>query len=270
MRISIIIPTYNEENYLPELLESIKNQNFTDYEIIIADNNSTDDTVKIAKDYNCKIVNGGLPAIGRNNGAEIAKGDILIFLDSDLVLTENYLEEVVNEFDEKNLGIAITQMVPLSNKLKDKILHTLANKFMIMVERIKPHGAGCYGIIVKRQLHEESGGFDESLTFGEDTEYIERIGKIEKFKVLRKPRIGVSTRRLEEEGLYNLIKIYGKSTINDFKGKRTSAQELNYGFEHDTPNKEKENKSKIETTNPKNKPLSIREKKDLHYSIINY
>jgi hypothetical protein len=62
---------------------------------------------------------------------------------------------------------------------------------------------------------------------------VERLAKLEEFKVLRKPRICVSTRRLEEEGLYSLLKTYGKSTFNDFRGKRTSAEELNYGFGHD-------------------------------------
>ena len=253
MKVSIIIPTYNEENYLPPLLKSIKEQKFNDYEVIIADNNSLDRTVDIAKDYGCKVVSGGLPAVGRNNGAKVATGDILIFLDSDLMLTRNYLEEVVDEFEEEGLGISITQMTPLSKNKRDIILHDFANWFMIAVENIKPHGAGCYGIIVKKDLHERIGGFDESLNFGEDTDYIEPISKIDKFKVLRKPRIGVSTRRLEEEGLYNLLKIYGKSTFNDFRGRKTSAEELNYGFGHDpiTP-LEKEDLDKITASSSAN------------------
>lgn len=232
MIISIIIPTFNEEEYLPILLKSIEEQNFNDYEIIVADANSTDKTREIAEEYNCKIVKGGLPGIGRNNGAKVALGKYLLFLDSDLKLTENYLKDLIEEFEFEKLGIAITQMEALSEKKEDKILHDLANWFMIAVENIKPHGAGCYGIISKKSLHEECGGFDESLNFGEDTDYIERLAKKEPFKVLRKPRIGVSTRRLEEEGLYTLLYQYGKSTVNDFRGKRTSAEELNYSFGH--------------------------------------
>ena len=81
-------------------------------------------------------------------------------------------------------------------------------------------------------MHECCGGFDEELTFGEDTEYIERLAKKERFKVLRNAKIGVSTRRLEEEGLATLAKQYGKSTVNDFLGIRTEASDLNYGFDH--------------------------------------
>ncbi len=242
MILSIIIPTFNEEEYLPILLESIKEQNFEDYEVIVADADSTDKTREIAEEYGCKIVEGGLPGVGRNNGAKIAKGELLLFLDSDLKLTEDYLRNVVYEFKMERLGIAITQMEPLSGKAEDKILHNLANLFMKSVENIKPHGAGCYGIIVKKELHEKCGGFDEGLTFGEDSEYIARLGKIEQFKVLRNAKIGVSTRRLEEDGLEQLIQQYGKSTINDFLGEKTDAEELNYTFDHQKQSNKKSNR----------------------------
>ena len=233
MIFSIIIPTYNEEEYLPVLLKSIKSQSFDDYEVIVADANSTDKTREIAKDYGCIVVDGGLPGVGRNKGAEVAKGDYLLFLDSDLMLTDDYLRDVLYEFRMEKLGIAITQMLPMSKKIEDKLFHDFANHFMISVENIKPHGAGCYGIIAKKELHDACGGFDESLTFGEDTDYIERLAKKDKFKVLRNAKVGVSTRRLEEEGIETLIRQYGKSTVNDFLGKRTSAEELDYGFEHE-------------------------------------
>lgn len=232
MKISIIIPAFNEEEYLPILLESIEEQSYKDYEIIVADANSIDNTVEIAKSYNCKIVEGGLPGKGRNNGAKIAKGELLLFLDSDLMLTKDYLLEMVDEFTDEELGIGITQMEPLSERREDKILHNLANWFMIASEKIKPHGAGCYGIISKKTLHDSCGGFNENLNFGEDTDYIERLAKVEPFKVLRKPKIIVSTRRLEEEGLYTLLMQYGKSTVNDFRGLKTDAKEINYIFGH--------------------------------------
>ena len=232
MIISIIIPTYNEEDYLPNLLDSIKRQNFDGYEVIVADANSTDRTREIAESYGCIVVDGGLPAVGRNNGARVAKGEYLLFLDSDLELTDDYLRDVLYEFRMEHLGIAITKMKPMSDKIEDKIFHDFANYFMIGVENIKPHGAGCYGIITKKSLHDECGGFDESLTFGEDTDYIERLAEKERFKVLRNAKIGVSTRRLEEEGIVTLIRQYGKSTVNDFLGKRTDAEDINYNFGH--------------------------------------
>ena len=232
MILSIIIPTYNEEEYLPALLESIKKQSFDDYEIIVADANSTDKTREIAQSYGCIVVDGGLPAIGRNNGAKVAKGEYLLFLDSDLELTDDYLRDALYEFRMERLGIAITQMTPKSKKIEDKLYHDFANQFMISVENIKPHGAGCYGIIARKELHDKCNGFDETLNFGEDTDYIERLAKKDRFKVIRNAKVGVSTRRLEEEGIETLIRQYGRSTVNDFLGKRTDANDLNYDFDH--------------------------------------
>ena len=151
---SIIIPTYNEEDYLPVLLDSIKEQDFDDYEVIVADANSTDRTREIAEEYGCIVVEGGLPGVGRNNGAKVAQGEYLLFLDSDLQLTEDYLRDVLYEIQIEKAGIAITQMKPMSNKVQDKLFHDFANYFMIGVEKIKPHGAGCFVIIAKRELHE--------------------------------------------------------------------------------------------------------------------
>ena len=233
MKISIIIPTYNEEEYLPKLLYSIKEQEFNDYEIIIADAGSRDRTTEIAESYDCKVIEGGLPALGRNNGAKIALGEFLLFLDSDVVLSAGYLESAIEEFEENELGIAITQIIPLSDKSIDKVLHKFANFFMKRVESIKPHGAGCCGILTTKDIHEKADGFDESMNFGEDSDYIERIGKIHSFKVLRNPRLLVSTRRLEKEGLKDLAFKYTKSTIYDFWGKKISAEDLDYKFGHE-------------------------------------
>ncbi|MCC7560846.1 MAG: glycosyltransferase [Methanobacterium sp.] len=232
MKLSIIIPTFNEENYLPHLLESIKRQDFSDYEVIVADAGSEDSTKDIAQEWGCKVVEGGLPAVGRNRGAEAARGEYLLFLDSDVILTRDYLELCLEEFQKRKLGIAITQIAPLSDTFLNKITHDLANFFMKRVENIKPHGAGCYGIITTRNLHYEVEGFDEDLDFGEDTDYIERIGAISQFKVLRSPKLLVSTRRLQEEGMRNVVLKYAKSTFYQFRGKQITAEDLDYTFGH--------------------------------------
>ena len=232
MKLSIIIPTFNEESYLPHLLESIKRQDFSDYEVIVADAGSKDNTGDIAHEWGCKVVEGGLPSVGRNRGAEAASGEYLLFLDSDVILTRDYLELCLDEFEKRELGIAITQIAPLSDSFLNKITHDLANFFMKRVENIKPHGAGCYGIITTKKLHNEVEGFDEDLDFGEDTDYIERIGSISQFKVLRSPKLLVSTRRLQEEGLRNVAFKYAKSTFYQFRGKQITAEDLDYTFGH--------------------------------------
>lgn len=89
MRFSIIVPTYNLENYIKKSLESILNQTFTDYEIIIIDDGSTDKTVEIIQnyvDYRIKLLHAPrlkAPGLVRNIGLEIASGEYILFLDGD-------------------------------------------------------------------------------------------------------------------------------------------------------------------------------------------
>ena len=91
--ISIIIPTLNEEDYILTLLKNLKHQTYKNFEIIIADAFSKDKTREIAEKFKAKIVNGGTPSIGRNNGASAARGEILIFFDADVEIKTNYLEK---------------------------------------------------------------------------------------------------------------------------------------------------------------------------------
>ena len=67
--ISIVIPTLNESEYLPKLLDSIKKQTFTDYEVIVADAGSKDGTVEAAEKEGALVGAGGMPGVGRNRGA---------------------------------------------------------------------------------------------------------------------------------------------------------------------------------------------------------
>ena len=107
MKISIIIPVYNSSLTLKECLEAIFNSNFKNFEVIVISDNSTDNSVGIAKQYQCKIIelseNKG-PAFARNEGAKISEGDILLFVDSDVIIKKdalNYLSEkfLQNEID---------------------------------------------------------------------------------------------------------------------------------------------------------------------------
>ena len=92
MKVSIIIPVYNASLTLNECLGAIFDSSFKDFEVIVVSDNSSDNSVEIAKTYNCKILelkeNRG-PSFARNKGAEIAESDILLFLDSDIILKKN-------------------------------------------------------------------------------------------------------------------------------------------------------------------------------------
>ena len=84
-KFSIIVPVYNVENYIKKCLDSIFDQTYKDYEVIVVNDGTKDNSMNIVNNYKVKIVtqkNQGLSA-ARNHGVEKAKGEYLIFLDSD-------------------------------------------------------------------------------------------------------------------------------------------------------------------------------------------
>jgi len=228
--ISIIIPTLNEEMFLPKLLISIKGQNYKDYEIIVADNNSKDKTRKIAKEYGCKVVKGGLPAVGRNNGAKIAKGDYLLFLDSDVVLFDrNFLHKIVKEIQEKKADVGTCKAKPIDSNIIDIISHAWVNTYMAMVQKIKPHVWGTC-MFASRDIFDNIGGFNSRFRVGEDMDFGRRAAKVGKFKVLNL-YFGSSVRRFRKEGYLKGALTYTKVGISFFfnKAKKDDSDFKFYG-----------------------------------------
>jgi len=203
--LSIIIPSLNEEKYLGLLLESIKRQGFSDYEIILADAGSTDKTLKIAKQYNCKIIAGGLPARGRNEGAKVAKGDVIFFCDADVILPDNFFEKALAEFKARNLEVASFGITPLPKKIiTTAILNICYNYPARILEKILPHAATA--ILVKKDLFGKSGGFDEDIKLSEDHYLVRYVQKKFKAKVgiIKSVNILVSDRRFKTDGWLNI------------------------------------------------------------------
>ncbi len=94
---SIIIPVYNVEKYIKKCLDSVFSQTDKDFEVIVVNDGTKDNSMDIVKKYDVKIINQknqGLSA-ARNLGFEVAKGDYLWFVDSDDWLRDNSLAEVI-------------------------------------------------------------------------------------------------------------------------------------------------------------------------------
>lgn len=199
--LSIIIPALNEENYLPLLLKSIKKQDFKDYEIIVADAGSKDKTTDIAKEYSCKVVSGGLPAKGRNNGANAAEGSLLFFCDADVILPDNFFEKSLREFKLRQLDLASFCLVPIpENRISSFFVNIFYNQPIVLLENALPHSAT--GIFVKKDVFEKLGGFDEDVKLAED-HYLSRQAKRltnVKLGIIKSTKIFVSDRRFKKEG----------------------------------------------------------------------
>jgi len=231
--LSIIIPTLNEEKYIKASLNSIKKQIFNgEYEIIVADFNSKDKTVEIAKSFGCKITSGGLPAKGRNEAAKIAKGDIFLFMDGDTILPDGFLEKSISEFEQRKLDIAGFPIVlnEQDNFLKfgfDIFFNWFPAKF---AGDSIPYSIS--SILVRKEIHQKIGGFDESIKIGEDIFYGREGAKIGRFGLIKSCYIIFSARRFDEDGLFHTIFkeiLYEIYTI--FFGKVTS-NIFNYQFNH--------------------------------------
>ncbi|MCK5490897.1 MAG: glycosyltransferase [Candidatus Pacebacteria bacterium] len=231
MILSIIIPTKNEEVFLPKLLESIHKQTFQDYEIIVADNKSKDKTPEIAKQYGCVLTQGGMPGSGRNLGAQISKGEILLFLDSDTELgNEFFLELLVEEFQDQKLDCAVPQVF-LEGKFLDKLYYAFWNILVMIFQKISPF-AGGWCIFARKEMHDKINGFDERIVLGEDSDYAKRIGKIGKFRMMKGSKVKVSPRRFAKEGhLKIIIQSIGVGIYWAIKGKDDKGNRFGYNFD---------------------------------------
>lgn len=205
-KLSIVIPTLNEEKYLPRLLDSIKSQRFSDYEIIVSDGQSTDKTVDIAKANGCRFIvsDKKSPAHQRNEGAKVAAGETILFLDADNVLPANFLDKAVAEFAGKRLDVAGFYLNFNSPKPIYYLFTTFYNIGCFMFQLFCPVSVGV-GIMVKKESHIKAKGFDESIFIGEDYDYTKRISKSGKYRMISSTYLNFSVRRLEKEGVFKVL-----------------------------------------------------------------
>ena len=235
--LSIIIPALNEEEYLPVLLDSVKRQGFQDCEIIVADAGSEDKTPEIARSYGCKVVKGGKPAKGRNNGAKKAKGNLLLFLDADLLLPPGFLEENLKEFKRRKLKTATFCLKPLEKGNSFYLLFNLFYNFpIILFQKAFPHAS--MGTLIEKKIFEKVGGFDETITLAEDHDLARRAKKFGKYGVLTSKKLYVSERRFETDGWCKTAGKYFFSEMHMIL-RGPVRKDLNYRFDHYLKNKDK-------------------------------
>jgi len=220
--ISIIIPTLNEEKCIELTLKAFKNQDYKGkYEIIVADGMSKDNTVKIARKHANKVVlvrKKGI-GVGRNEGAKVARGEILIFVDADTILQSNGLSELSKPFQNKKVVGVACPIVPISSKPRDLMLYRTFNQFMIM--SIKSKKAQIPGICCayRKNAFEKVGGFDERLDTLEDYELSRKIAKIGKIVFVKDTFALTSMRRVESWGRMKSVRKYIRLYLKYVLGK---------------------------------------------------
>ncbi len=182
VQVSVIIPTYNRGRMLAEAIDSVLAQTFTDFQLIVVDDGSTDNTTDILSAYQDEIVcirqeNSGVSA-ARNRGINSASGDFIAFLDSDdLWLPEKLFHQV--RFFNENKEALICQTEELW--IRKGVRVNPGNRHKKQSGMIfKPSLALCLvspsAVMIKKRLFDEVGLFDESLPACEDYDLWLRIG----------------------------------------------------------------------------------------------
>lgn len=169
--VSVIIPTKNSARTLEKCLNSVKNQSYKDVELIVVDNNSTDNTKEIAKKYTNKVYNCGPErSAQRNFGAKKSKGDLIYFVDSDFVLQREVIEKCVEKISE-NFDAIVVHNTP------DSHVSWIAwiRKFEVdMYKYDLTHSAARF---FKKGVFETVGGYNPKITAAEDYDIQNRLNR---------------------------------------------------------------------------------------------
>jgi len=172
--VSVIIPTYNRGWVLKEAVDSVLEQDFTDFELIIVDDGSTDNTHHILNAYGEDIIvfrqdNKGVSA-ARNKGITSASGSYIAFLDSDDIWLPKKLSKQVDFFNSnpdamicQTEEIWVRNGVRVNPKKRHKKLSGMIFEHSLSLCMVSPSA-----VMIERNLFDEVGGFDESLPACED------------------------------------------------------------------------------------------------------
>lgn len=224
---SVIIPSLNEEKFLPVLLKSLSQQTYPEYEVIVVDGGSKDNTEAAFEEWAASIPGARFIAsdkanVGyqRNLGAKDAKGEYFVFLDADVNVERTFLEELHLIALKKKFDLATTWIDPDSDKPVDHIMTAMGNFLNEVVNITDRPFTGGYNTIVKKDIFQRLHGFREDLMINEDHDFAIRANKMGiKTTLLKEPRVVYSLRRFRAEGTLSLLRKYTHGQIyNLFKG----------------------------------------------------
>lgn len=227
MKVSFVIPAYNEEQRLPELLASLEAElarGSYDAEVIVVNNASTDRTAEVARSYPwVRVVDEPRKGMvrARQAGFAASVGDLIANVDADTIIPEGWLARVLKEFehDEKLAALSgpfvyhdLSALHRAGTRLWYYIgyLSHLVNHYIFHVGAMLQGG----NFILRRTFLEQVGGFDTSIEFyGEDTDIARRISKVGKVKWSFALPMYASGRRLKHEGTLRTALTYAANYV---------------------------------------------------------
>lgn len=218
--LTIVIPTYNEEKYIAKTLTAISKQSKSkQIQIIIADAKSTDNTLQIAKNFaekynfNLQFVEGGLPAVGRNAGAKLVKTPYILFLDADVTFPHRKaimiaLEELLNSKCEM---LSTTPLYKGEFDIRAFFMFRINKYISWFLSKTEPFAIGGF-TLVKKELFEKLGGYDEKATQSEDWLLSRKVNP-NNFKLLP-DLMTQDNRRFKRYGYWSMVKLLYKNWKN--------------------------------------------------------
>lgn len=227
--LTVVVPALDEAERLPVLLDALDAQTVRADAVVLADARSTDATREIAAARGVIVVEGGMPAIGRNAGAAVAESDLILFLDADNVPVPGFIEHAVAEFLERDLTVATAHIAPLEDTPGNRFACEAANLYLDLMQYVAPHAPG-FCILITRAAHVAINGFDETVLLAEDHDYVQRAAERGRFRVLRCEPMTTSMRRIGKEGIVRLAFKYLYCEVYAVQGKPIHRVPFDYEF----------------------------------------
>lgn len=215
-RISIIVPTLNEEKYIGYLLESLERQTFCNFEVIFVDGGSKDKTLQKVEKYKLAIktvtLNGAGEFYSRDFGASLAEGSILLFTCADIIFPRHLLERVYQKFEEHEELIALSgPHIPYDGPLVGKIEYTVFNIFRYLTAKLRyAFHCGTNFFAVRKHFFEKVCGFGIEAIDADGipaTKIADCFG-FSRVKFSFDTHVFISTRRMEKMGFLGFNKHY--------------------------------------------------------------
>lgn len=197
--VSVIIPTYNRAHLVGRAIQSVLNQTYQDFEIIVIDDGSTDNTEDIIREFQktdkrIKYIKheknkGGSAA--RNTGIKAARGEYIAFQDSDDEWLPEKLEKQMRVFENAHpeVGVVYTGFLRIENDKENYIPSSwvIKKEGNIHNELLKGNFVTTQSIVARKECFEKAGIFDESLPRLQDWELVIRLSKCYNFKCIDEP-----------------------------------------------------------------------------------
>lgn len=211
VKLSVVIPTLNEEHYLPLLLGDLVTQTEKDFEVIIVDAKSEDDTKKVAQPYTKKLSLKFIEspkrqvAHQRNLGAKHATGKYIFFIDADTRIKEDVIEKITSTIQNEKGLLFLPIIKPSTDSLFYKFIFSSSIQFVKLVQRLgRPLSIGPL-IVIENTLFHKIGGFDEKIAIAEDHNLIIKAYQNGvKAKIIDDISCYFSLRRFENDGVWNI------------------------------------------------------------------